>query len=100
VNNRGAVRKERFNFLTRGVFIAAAVAAYSWYFKQPSASLAQMFLVGAGLQVLVLVIRRLVTADLQPKAMEIFELLADGATVLSFSLGVFGGILQQQQDIY
>lgn len=95
----GAERKQRFSNLTRSMVIAAGVAAYSWYFKQPSTPLPQMFLVGAGLQGVVILIRRFVPADVQPQAMDIFELVVDGATVLSFALGVFGGILRMPQEI-
>jgi hypothetical protein len=93
------LQKRRFGTLNRSVVIAAGVAAFSWYFKQPSAPLPQMFLVAAGLQGLVLLIRRFVPADFQPQVMDIFELIVDGATVLSFALGVFGGILRMPPEL-
>jgi len=51
-----------------------------------------LFLVGAALQLAVILIRRFVPADMQPEAIYIYEYVADGASVLLFALGVFGGI--------
>jgi hypothetical protein len=76
----------------RGWIIAAFIAAYGWFFRQPAASLEIMFLVGALLQITVIAIRRFVPSSHQAEAMRVFELLADGASVFSFAIGVFGGI--------
>ena len=68
------------------------IAAYAWFSRQPGASMAAGLLVAAGFQLAVIVIRRVVPANAQPMTLYIFELIADGASVLLFALGVFGGI--------
>jgi hypothetical protein len=85
-------RDARIASWMRGVFIAALVVAYGWVLKLPQASLTASFLVGAILQAAIVLIRRLVPAESLPEAQDIFEMIADGATVLMFALGVFGGI--------
>ena len=87
-----SVREMRMSSAVRGTIIAILIAGYAWQFKQPAMSLSMSLLVAAGLQFVVIVIRRFVTADQQPLALYIFEMIADGATVLLFALGVFGGI--------
>ena len=50
------------------------------------------FLVAAAFQLAVIAMRRMVPADELPRALYIFEMIADGVTVLMFALGVFGAI--------
>ena len=82
----------RFSSGGRGVAIAVFIGLYGWYMRLPEGSFAVSLLVGAGLQILVLALRRWVPADRQPEAMYVFEYIADGVSVLMFALGVFGGI--------
>ena len=89
----------RRSSMYRGILIALCIGGYAWVFHQPGASFTQMFLVGVGLQVLALVVRRLVPPDRVPYAMYVLDLLIDGATVLVFALGVYGGILKIPSDI-
>jgi hypothetical protein len=83
----------------RGVFIALLLAGYAWAFHQPGATLTQTFLIGIALQLLIFGLRRFVPAANLSAAMYVFELLVDGATVLLFALGVYGGILHLPTDI-
>jgi hypothetical protein len=53
-----------------------------------------VFLVGAALQLAVILMRRFVPADWQPEAIYLYEYVADGLSVLLFALGVFGGIAE------
>jgi hypothetical protein len=85
-------RDERLASWLRGIFIAALIVAYGWFVGSPQGSFAQVFVVSAALQILVIVIRKLVPGGQQSHAQYIFEVVADGATVLVFALGVFGGI--------
>lgn len=82
----------RIDSRLRGAAIAAMVAAWGWLFDQSQGSFAEALLIGAALQLIVIVLRRWVPAEGQPVAMYVFEMLADGITVLMFALGVFGGI--------
>jgi hypothetical protein len=82
----------RLSSATRGAFIAGFLAVYGWFMRQPGPSLEVLFLVGAALQLAVILMRRVVPADYQAEASGIYELLADGASVLLFALGVFNGI--------
>jgi hypothetical protein len=76
----------------RGLFIAGLVLVYTWFSGDPGVSLKAAFLVAAGLQLAVILIRRLVPADELPRTLYFFEMIADGVSVLMFALGVFGGI--------
>jgi|SRR3954466_9300927 hypothetical protein len=82
----------------RGVFIGALIAFYGWFLKVPEGSFKRMFVIGAGVQVMIIVLRRFVPRDVQPQAQYIFEMIADGVTVLVFALGVFGSIVRLPQD--
>ena len=86
----------RRSSLYRGLLISLCIGGYAWVFHKPGASFTELFLVGVALQVLALLVRRFVPPDRLPQAMYIFELLVDGATVLLFALGVFGGILSSR----
>jgi hypothetical protein len=94
-----SARSARVGTAIRGIFIAVCISGYAWVFHQPMASWKSTFLVGAGLQLLVIVLRRVVRPEHQSQAMYVFELLVDGATVLMFALGVFGGILHGAADL-
>ena len=76
----------------RGVFITCLILVYTWFLKDPGVSLKVTFLIAAGFQLAVILMRRFVSADQLPRAIYIFELIADGVTVLMFALGVFGAI--------
>ena len=76
----------------RGIFIGALIVAYGWFVREPQASLTASFLVGVVLQLAIVVARRLVPAGALAQAQDVFEMIADGVTVLMFALGVFGGI--------
>ena len=89
----------RIDSRIRGVTIAALVAAYGWMFKLPQGSFAEGLLIGAALQVIVIVLRRWVPPEGQPVAMYVFEVIADGITVLMFALSVFGNIYRMPADI-
>jgi hypothetical protein len=92
-------REMRISSNIRGVVITALIAAYGWAFKQPAASFSEMLLVGAALQLAVICLRRFVPPDRLPQVMNVFELLADGATVLVFTLGVYGGLARMPPDL-
>ena len=83
-------RQMRVSSRVRGVIITALIAGYGWLFNLPQTSLAELLLVSAVLQVVVILLRRWVPADNFPQAMFIFEMIVDGVTVLLFALGVFG----------
>jgi hypothetical protein len=85
-------RDVRVSSMMRGLFIAGLMLAYTWVFNQPGVSLKVAFLVAAGFQFAVILLRRLVPRDALPLAMVVFEMIADGVSVLMFALGVFGGI--------
>ncbi len=91
-------RNMRGGAAIRSVFITLCIAGYAWVFHQPMRSLKSAFLVAAGLQLIVIVLRRVVPTDSLPQAMYIFEMLVDGGTVLVFALGVYGGILNAPAD--
>ena len=82
----------RWSTAGRGVIIAALIAIYGWFMREPAGSWGASLLVAAGMQLLVIALRRFVPADRLPQAMYIFEMIADGLTILLFALGVFGGI--------
>ena len=84
---------------TRGVLIGALIVFYGWFVKAPEGSFTQMFLVGAGVQLLIIVLRRFVPPDYAPQAQYIFEMIADGVTVLTFALGVFAGLARVTQAV-
>ena len=86
------MKEQRWSSGGRGVAIAVLIGLYGWFMKEPTGSFTASLLVGAGLQILVLALRKLVPADRLPQAMYVFEYLADGLTVLMFALGVFGRI--------
>ena len=92
-------RKLRIDTRVRGVIITALVAAYGFLFRQPQGSLAESLLIGAVLQVAIILLRRWVPAENQPVALYVFEMLADGITVLMFAIGVFGSVHRMPADV-
>ena len=84
--------ERRFSSGGRGVVIAVMIAFYGWFMNVPAGSASVSLLAAAGVQLLVIALRRFVPADRLPQALYIFEYVADGVTVLLFALGVFGGI--------
>jgi hypothetical protein len=84
--------ERRLGSLWRGVVIAAMIVAYGWTMGLPQSSFTQMLVIGVLLQFLVILIRKFVPADQMARAQDVFELVADGVTVLCFALAVFGGI--------
>lgn len=91
----------RLNGAARSVIIVYGIAAYTYLFPQPGAATGAMamLLVGIGLQVLLLLVRYVVKGELAPTAQFIFELLADGVTVLLFALATYQGILRHAAEI-
>ena len=83
---------ERLASWWRGIFIAALIVAYGWFVGHPEGSFAKMFVAGAAIQILLILVRKLLPALWSAQAQYVFELLADGVTVLVFALGVIGGI--------
>jgi len=92
VNPRLTAQERRWSSGGRGVVIAALITLYGWFMRESAGSWGPSLLAAAGVQLLVIALRRFVPADRLPQAMYIFELLADGVTVLLFALGIFGGI--------
>lgn len=84
--------ERRFSWGGRGVVIAVMIAFYGWFMHVPTGSGSVSLLAAAGVQLLVIALRRFVPADRLPQALYVFEFVADGVTVLLFALGVFGGI--------
>ena len=91
-------REGRFSTPARGVAIGVIAAVYAWVTHQPHGSFTAAWLWAGGLQLAVIAIRKLVPPDYQPDAMSLFEMVADGLTVLSFALGVYGGIARAPAD--
>ena len=92
-------RSPRFSSTVRGAVIGVLIAGYSWLFRQPHASFAAGLLIGAALQLAVLIVRRWVPAPEQPRIVDLCETLADGATVLLFAAGVYGGLVRAPGEV-
>jgi hypothetical protein len=84
--------ERRFSSGGRGIVIAVMIGFYGWFMHVPTGSGRVNLLAAAGVQLLVIALRRFVPADRLPQALYVFEFVADGVTVLLFALGVFGGI--------
>jgi hypothetical protein len=82
----------RLDTTTRGIIIAVLIAISSWALKQSGGSLGVALLIGALVQVAVLIARRFVPPDAMPQTVYIIEMIADGVTVLLCALGVFGAV--------
>ncbi|HEV7607010.1 MAG TPA: hypothetical protein VGO61_06720 [Steroidobacteraceae bacterium] len=89
----------RLSNTARGIFIAVLIGGYSWAFKQPAASLTWSFLAAAGIQLVVIALRRFVPPANLPVALYLLELFADAATVFMFALGVYGGLLNRAAEV-
>ena len=85
-------QQARIGSMMRGVFIAVLVALFGFFSKQPEATFTVSLLIAAGLQLAALLLRKFVPTYLMPQAIDVFELCADGLSVLLFALGVFGGM--------
>jgi len=83
----------------RGLLIAVLIGFYSWLFKRPQASFTEMFLIGAGVQLAVIAMRKFVPPSELPRALDMLETLADGVTVLLFAIGIYGGIVRMPADL-
>jgi hypothetical protein len=90
-------RQMRLSSTVRGVIIGVMIAGYALVVRQPAASLAASLLLAVALQIAVLVLRKLVPADNHPTAMFVFELIADGLTILLFALGVYSGVFRAME---
>ena len=85
-------RDLRVSSTLRGVFIAVLIGVYGWVSKEPLVSWKASFLIAAGLQIVVIAIRRVAPAGDLPRTIYLFEMLADAITVLLFALGIFGSL--------
>jgi nucleoside recognition membrane protein YjiH len=92
-------RELRLSSAIRAAIIGALIAVYAYVLREPGATFTASLLVAAGLQVVVLLLRKFVPTYLMPQALHVFELMADAATVFLFALGVFGGILRTANAI-
>jgi hypothetical protein len=92
-------RQMRLGTAVRGTIIGVLLVGYGLLFGRDGASFTECLLVAAGLQFLVLLLRKLVPPAMLPQAMYAFELLVDGVTVLMFALGVYGGILRAGMEV-
>ena len=86
----------RLHGAVRTAIIGYGVGAYALFLPQPITR--QMLLIGIGLQLLVLIARRIAAAyerkagpagALSPLALFVFELIVDGVTVLLYALATF-----------
>lgn len=113
-SKRSAYERLRLHGAIRGAIIAYGIGVFTFFFSRPmvsaespaispAAGIFQMLLVGVGLQLLVLVVRRLAASYervpgregyLSPLAVFLFELLVDGVTVLLFAVATLRGIAQ------
>ena len=84
--------KSRMGLAGRGVVIGLFILAYGFLTNYPQASYTWMFLLGAALQIAILLVRKFLPPDQGARAQDIFEEIANGITVLSFAIGVFGSI--------
>src|SRR5262245_53366699 len=83
----------------RGFFIGGLIAAYAWFMHQPAAAYTGSFLIAIALQVGLVIVKRFVPADQLPRALNAYETIADGVTVLLFAIGVFGGIARMPPEV-
>ncbi len=103
-------RQMRLSGAVRGAVIGYGIAAYFWFFPQAGAAsgVVKMLLAGIGLQIVAFVLRRLVVryerangleGQVTPQAMYIFEMIADGVTVLLFALSTYLGVVGHMAEI-
>jgi hypothetical protein len=80
------------------VVIAALMVIYGWI--RARRSIVHIDAAGRrAASVLVILIRRFLPADQLARAQDVFELVADGVTVLCFALGVYGGIARIPEGV-
>jgi hypothetical protein len=89
----------RLGTVVRGTILGVLLIGYGLLVGRDGASFTECLLVAAGLQFLVLLLRKFVPPTMLPQTMYVFELLADGVTVLMFAMGVYGGILRVGMEI-
>jgi hypothetical protein len=87
-------RQMRLSSTVRGVIIGLLLAVYAWLTQRPGVSLGASLLIAAGLQGLILLLRKFVPPDRMPGVVWTLEVIADGATVFLFALGVYGGMFR------
>jgi hypothetical protein len=87
-------RRLKLSSTVRGVVIGALIAGYAWLTHEPQAPFSAGLIIGAALQLAVLLVRRFVPAGEAPRVIDVCEMLADGATVLLFALGVLGPLVR------
>lgn len=92
-------RELRISSMMRGVIFGLLTAGYAVLMPYPQASLKVSLAIGAALQLAILCMRKFAPADAFPKVQYTLELLADGATVLLFALGVLGTVTTMPQDL-
>ena len=85
--------------LVRSALIGYGVLAFTFF--PPTRTL---MLWGVGVQIAVIVIRRLIERQVRDpavadQALTVVELLADGATVALFAIATLGGIIRIEQQI-
>jgi uncharacterized membrane protein (DUF441 family) len=97
--NEETARKLRVDSRVRGVVITALITGYGFLFHQRQGSFVEALLVGALLQVAVLLVRRWVPPEGRAVALYTFETIADGITVLLFAMGVLGGIVRMPAEV-
>ena len=83
----------------RGIFIAVLIVFYGWFTGQPDSSFTGTVLVGALVQFAIIVIRKFLPPGQLERAQYIFEMIADGVTILMFAIGVFGRQLSLASSI-
>ena len=86
----GSPRELRAASWLRGIFIAVLIVFYGWFVGLPDSSFTATFLVGAALQFAIIVIRKFLPPSRLETAQYLFEMIADGVTILMFAIGVFG----------
>ena len=92
-------RQVRIGNIMRGVAIAVLLTAYGFLMPYPQVSFKVMFLIGASLQLAIIFARKFVPPELMPQVQNACELIADGATILAFALGIFGAIGQMPESL-
>ncbi len=95
----GSPRELRAASWLRGIFIAVLIVFYGWFVGLPDSSFTATFLVGAVLQFAIIVIRKFLPAGQLETAQYLFEMIADGVTILMFAIGVFGRQLSHASSI-
>jgi hypothetical protein len=81
----------RLHGAARTAIIGYGIGAYALFLPQPITK--QMLLIGIGLQLLVLIARKIAAAyERSGLALFVFELVVDAITVLLFALATFRGI--------